>query len=132
MTKGERPATFQEIVNSLEPHAVHEVWLSVVNTGVINDWAGTTWHRKGKELDMRVARRLVISADLMVLGRGGSTMLEDVPPEQRPAVWAKASRRYEGPGGKIEGSEWPKEPLYSAFQFVSDDGRKLLLVDESC
>ncbi|MEU6011767.1 hypothetical protein [Streptomyces sp. NPDC047453] len=132
MAKGEHRATFKEIMDSLDPGNTHEVWLSVVNTGVIDDWAGGTWHLTGKELDVRVARRLAISADLMVLGRGGSTQLEAVPAEQRAAVWETASRRYEGPGGKVEGPEWPKEPLYCAFKFASEDGRILLLIDESC
>lgn len=132
MAKGERRATFKEIIDSLDPEDVHEVWLSVVNTGVIGDWAGGTWHLAGKELDVRIARRLTVSADLMVLGRGGSTKLENVSAEQRAVVWEKASRRYEGPGGKVEGPNWPREPLYCAFKFVSEDGRNLLLIDESC
>ncbi len=59
----------------------------------------------------------------MVWGRGGSTQLEDVPAEQRAAVWEMASRRYKGPGGKVEAPEWPEEPLYCAFKFVWEDGR---------
>ncbi|WRZ89025.1 hypothetical protein OHB54_08050 [Streptomyces sp. NBC_01007] len=132
MAKGEHRATFREIMDSLDPGSIHEVWLSVVNTGVIDGWAGGTWHLTGRELDVRVARRLAISADLMVLGRGGSTRLEDVPTEQRAAVWEKAGRRYTGPCGKVEGPERPAEPLYCAFKFVSEDGRNLLLIDESC
>ncbi|MEU0822124.1 hypothetical protein [Streptomyces mirabilis] len=132
MAKGEHRATFKEIVDSLDPGSTHDVWLSVVNTGVIDGWAGGTWHLTGQELDVRVARRLAVSANLMALGRGGSTQLEDVPAEQRAAVWEKASRRYKGPGGKVEAPEWPEEPLYCAFKFVSEDGRNLLMIDESC
>ncbi|WP_181794902.1 hypothetical protein [Streptomyces sp. WELS2] len=124
--------TFAEVVGSVGPGSVPEVWVSVVDTGVIDDWAGGSWRLSGRVLDVRVARRLAVGADLVVLGREGSTRLEDVPAGRRAAVWEAAGRRYAGPGGKAEGPEWPRRPLYRAFRFVSEDGRTLLLIDESC
>ncbi|GED89306.1 hypothetical protein TNCT6_63910 [Streptomyces sp. 6-11-2] len=116
----------------MEPADPPEQWMSVVETGVIDEHAGAWWQLKRGPLDVRVARRLADSASLMVVGHAASARFQDVPVDQRAETWTRAEERYEGPGGAIKGPDWPIEPVYNAYEFESDDGRSMLLLDETC
>ncbi|MFI6359254.1 hypothetical protein ACIBJF_43240 [Streptomyces sp. NPDC050743] len=130
--KSRRNESFQQFLASMAPADPPEQWMSVVETGVIDEHAGTRWQLKRGPLDVRVARRLATSASLMVIGDGASTRFRDVPVDQRTETWTRAEARYEGPGGIIKGPDWPIEPVYNAYEFESDDGRSMLLLDETC
>jgi hypothetical protein len=40
--------------------------------------------------------------------------------------------RFEGPGGRIVGPDWPEEATYSAYRFDSDNGQALLYLETHC
>ncbi|MGF1240271.1 hypothetical protein ACQSME_23840 [Streptomyces sp. 2-6] len=124
--------SFRRFLASMEPAEPSETWTSAVGTGVIEEHAGARWQLRRGPLDVRVARRLAVTASLLVVGNGAGTGLRDVPADRRAGTWTCAEARYEGPGGTVEGPDWPTEPVYHAYEFESDDGRSMLLLDETC
>ncbi|MFJ5100502.1 hypothetical protein [Streptomyces sp. NPDC088554] len=71
---------------------------------------------------MRLAKRLVRAADVMIIGEGASDRLWCVPAEERDAAWA-------GIKDRIDSDDLPS---YRPYQFNSADGRDLLYIEQSC
>ena len=79
-----------------------------------------------RRLDLRVVRRAARSADrLVLLGESGGFDLSWVKPDQRSALWARIRNRYFGPGGTSHGD-------YSGYEFVNDDGDRLIYIEVWC
>lgn len=71
---------------------------------------------------MRLAKRLVRTADVMIIGEGAGDRLRCVPVEERDTAWAGIKDRIGSDG----------LPSYRAYQFHSADGRQLLYIEQTC
>ena len=75
-------------------------------------------------LDARAARRLMRRADVVIIGDGAGDVLRRIgtAAEDREAAWAEVEGRLGREG----------IPSYEAFHGESEDGRKLLYLEQSC
>ncbi|MFI8190324.1 hypothetical protein ACIF8T_16200 [Streptomyces sp. NPDC085946] len=110
--EGEEPAEYSDDVTGLSP----------AGSGELLDGKGCRWTRRRGPLDTRLARRLVRTADEMIVGEGAGEVLRSVPAGEREAEWTGLKDRLDsaGPGS------------YQAHEFSAPDGRTLLYVEEFC
>jgi flavin-dependent dehydrogenase len=114
------------MLQSLEPaeEVGGELVPSPATAGLLVDDDGDAWVLTRRPLDARVARRLVRRADVVIIGDGAGDVLRRVgtAAEDREAAWAEVEDRL----GRED------LPGYEAFRGESDDGRKLLYLEQSC
>ncbi|KJS62439.1 hypothetical protein [Streptomyces rubellomurinus] len=91
------------------------------------DDEGTTWTLHRKHLDLRTVRRLVRTLETaLVWGRMGGLAPEATTDDRRPELWELIKRGYGGPGGD------PDHGRYTAHEFRSDSGRRMVYVEDHC
>jgi hypothetical protein len=96
--------------------------LSPAGSGEIIDADGCRWAVSRGPLDVRLAKRLVRSADVMIIGESAGDHLRPVPAGERDAAWASIK-------GRIDSHDLPS---YQPYQFASADGRTLLYIEQTC
>lgn len=100
--------------------------LSPGSGGPLVDPDGGLWTMTRRRLDLRVVRRALRSVDRVVLlGENGGFDLCWVGPEHRSALWARLQDRYVGPSGAVDGD-------YSGYEFVNNDGDRLMYIEMWC
>ncbi|GAA2985503.1 hypothetical protein GCM10010447_12820 [Streptomyces fulvorobeus] len=116
--------TFAAALESLEPAEPVDgpLALSPAGTGELVDADGCRWLVHRGPLDVRLAKRRVRTADVMIIGEGAGDRLRCVPPEERDAAWASIKDRIDSDG----------LPSYQPYQFTSADGRELLYIEQTC
>jgi hypothetical protein len=117
-------AGFAELVASLPPAETGEGSLvpSPATAGEFVDELGCRWAKSRGPLDPRLAKRLVRTADDMIIGEGAGDVLRSVPHDDREAAWADIEDR-------LDSSE---QRTYQAYEFASADGRTLVYFEEFC
>ncbi|MFE7359183.1 hypothetical protein ACFU8Q_40450 [Streptomyces sp. NPDC057543] len=108
----------------VEPAGMYEAGsgLSPSASGELTDGSGCRWAKKRGPLDPRLVKRLVGSADEMIVGDGAGEVLRPVAPEARQAEWVRIKDRLDSPDlGTFQG-----------YEFRSGEGRTLLYVEEFC
>ncbi|MEV5429503.1 hypothetical protein [Streptomyces sp. NPDC052701] len=95
--------------------------LSPAGSGELVDGEGCRWTRRRGPLGPRLARRLMRTADTVIVGERAGEVLRSVPAGDRAAEWAGLKDRLDSP-----------EPVCQAHEFCAPDGRTLLYVEESC
>lgn len=96
--------------------------LSPAGSGELVDADGCRWAVNRGPLDVRLAKRLVRSADVMIIGESAGDHLRPVPGEERDAAWAGIKDRVYS----------DDRPSYRPYHFTSADGRTLLYIEQSC
>ncbi|WP_433544570.1 hypothetical protein ACQPZG_05315 (plasmid) [Streptomyces sp. CA-294286] len=122
--KRPRTVSFAVVLESLEPAEPDggPFVLSPAGAGELADADGCRWKVLRGPLDVRLAKRLVHGADVMIIGEGAGDRLRCVPVEEKGAAWAGIKDRI--------GSEGL--PSYQPYQFISADGRQLLYIEQTC
>ncbi|MEH0547485.1 hypothetical protein QA802_31700 [Streptomyces sp. B21-105] len=117
--------SFAEVMASLEPGEGSEPatgQFSPASAGELVDQQGCLWRKSRGPLDARLIRRLVSSADEMIVGEGAGEVLRPVPADGREEAWTLIKDELNASGSG----------RYQAFDFRSEDGRVLLYVEEFC
>lgn len=96
--------------------------LSPASSGEFMDEKGRSWTRRRGPLEPRLAKRLVRTADEMIIGEGAGEILRFVEPAHREAEWA-------GLKDRIDRTDLH---TYQAYEFSSPDGLTLLYFEEFC
>lgn len=128
MPKKRSPKTgrtgFAEVVASMPPAEADEGSLvpSPATAGEFVDERGCLWTKVRGPLDPRLARRLVRTADDMIIGEGAGDVLRSVSPDDREAAWTDLEGRLDS----------PDLHTYQAYEFASADGRTLVYFEEFC
>ncbi|MCP3818694.1 hypothetical protein NLX86_11370 [Streptomyces sp. A3M-1-3] len=122
--KRPRTVSFAAVLESLgsaDPDDGPDV-LSPAGSGEIVDADGCRWAVSRGPLDVRLAKRLVRSADVMIVGESAGDRQRPVPARERDAAWARIKDRIDSDG----------LPSYQPYEFASADGRKLLYIEQTC
>ncbi|MCF2527367.1 hypothetical protein [Yinghuangia soli] len=99
---------------------------SLAGPVVLVDDGGGRWSLHRKRLDLRVVRRLAKDRDAVVIwGDMGGISPRALSEAERGEVWAQLKDAYAGPGGKPDGR-------YLGHEFRSDDGWRMLYVEDHC
>ncbi|MER5210330.1 hypothetical protein ABT063_07065 [Streptomyces sp. NPDC002838] len=128
MPKKRSPGTgktgFAEVIASMQPVETGEGNLvpSPATAGEFVDEQGCLWTKSRGPLDPRSAKRLVRTADDMIIGEGAGDVLRSVPHDDRQAAWANIEDR-------LDSSELH---TYQAYEFASANGRTLVYFEEFC
>ncbi|WP_143071804.1 hypothetical protein [Streptomyces radiopugnans] len=121
-----RGGGFARMLQSLGPaeETGGEFVPSPATAGLLVDGDGDAWVLTKHPLDARMARRLMRRADVVIIGDGAGDVLRRVgtAAQDREAAWAEVEDRL----GRED------HPGYAAFRGQSDDGRRLLYIEQSC
>lgn len=122
--KSPRTVSFTALLESLDPADPDDgpLVLSPAGAGELVDADGCRWTVSRGPLDARLAKRLVHSADVMIIGESAGDRLRPVPTGERDAAWA-------GVKDHLTGDDLPS---YRPYQFASADDRTLLYIEQSC
>ncbi|MFI6039196.1 hypothetical protein ACIBBD_34730 [Streptomyces sp. NPDC051315] len=125
--KRQRTPTLAETVASLPPVQSSEGEdaqgvLSPAGREEFVDDTGQRWQKVRGPLHPRLAQRLVVQADELIIGEGGGGQFRHVPPEDRLETWHAIKHRLDADG----------TPGYRPFAFSSAEGRTLLYIEEDC
>jgi hypothetical protein len=101
--------------------------LSPGSGGSLVDPDGQAWTMTRRRLDLRLVRRALRSKDrLVLLGDAGGFDLRWVAHDERADLWVRIHDRYAGPGGDFHAGE------YMGYEFVHEDGRRLVYLEVWC
>ncbi|MFE7562519.1 hypothetical protein [Kitasatospora sp. NPDC057500] len=123
--KRPRAATLAELTAGLPP-VQYSFGASEPSPGGSTEFVddeGQRWRRVRGPLHPRLVKRLLASADAVIIGSGGGTTLRRLAREDRAGTWQAVKNRLADLG---------ESPTYRAFEFVSADRRTLLYLEEWC
>jgi hypothetical protein len=123
MAEATWPGRLGEWLNPYEPHAVAA---DPTMSGEYVDSDGHCWVLRRRRIDLRVVRRMLHRADVVVV-LGNGPQPRPVPSHERPSLWDTVRRSYSGPGGpdQVIGSI-----TYLGYEFAGDGGAVLLYLQE--
>jgi hypothetical protein len=113
----------------LDPPAAGDT-RSPATTGELVESDGTRWRIRRRRVDLRVVKRLIHRAGVVVvLSESAGGQPRRIAGQECRAVWETIRRSYAGPGGpdicigRIE---------YMAHEFADDGGRVMLYIEQWC
>ncbi|MFE6867189.1 hypothetical protein ACFVFS_11555 [Kitasatospora sp. NPDC057692] len=123
--KRPRAATLADVTAALPPveHPYREGVLSSAGRAEFVDDRGQRWRKVRGPLHPRLAKRLLSTADEVIIGVGAGFDYRHIAPADRADTWQAVKDRLEDAG---------ESPTYRPFEFASADGRTLLYLDECC
>ncbi|MET8701289.1 hypothetical protein ABZW10_20840 [Kitasatospora sp. NPDC004723] len=87
------------------------------------DDLGQRWRKVRGPLDPRLVKRLLTTADAVIVGGAGGFAFRHIAAADRADTWQAVKNRLSDTG---------ESPTYRPFEFVSADGRTLLYLEEWC
>ncbi|MFJ1751418.1 hypothetical protein [Kitasatospora sp. NPDC088134] len=122
--KRHRAKPFSELLISLPP-AVDWYGTGLPSPAGVDeflDGEGGRWRKVRGPFERRLAKRLLTSADVVIVGEGVGTRLRRIPLSERLEFWTQVNDRF----------NTADTPGYEPYQFVSPDGLTLLYIEENC
>ncbi|GAA1402177.1 hypothetical protein GCM10009639_45390 [Kitasatospora putterlickiae] len=123
--KHPRAATLADITAALPPvrysHGVAAP--SPAGRAEFVDDRGQRWRKVRGPLHPRLVKRLLATADAVIIGRNGGFAFDHITPADRPGIW---------PAVKDRLADLGESPAYGPFEFAAADGRTLLYLEEWC
>ena len=99
-------------------------------SGELTEADGHRWLVRRRRIDLRVVKRLLRRADVVVvLGEAGGFRPRRVPYPERASVWQVVGRAYAGPDGPhqaVSGTD------YTGHEFTDTEGTIMLYLEERC
>lgn len=91
---------------------------------------GRRWLVRRRRIDLRLARRLIHRADVVVvLGESGGFQPRRISATERTQLWQRVRHAYTGGGGtgpSVDGRD------YVGYEFTNDSGALMLYLEERC
>ncbi|MFJ2804920.1 hypothetical protein [Kitasatospora sp. NPDC087271] len=124
MPKKPQSQSFRDLVASMPPS---DDWYgagvpSPAGLDEFTDDEGQQWHKVRSRLQPRLAKRLMTTADVVIVGEGAGSRFRHVSKAERSEVWGEVGTRLHASVG----------PSYEACEFVSASGLSMLYLEESC